>query len=349
MLTLNPRILKFLKFFPARNIDAFLVTKDVNISYLTKFVSSDAWLLVHAKRVFYITDFRYILEATKGLRGIHVVRFKSSMGQTVFELAKELKIKRLGFDDRHMSHHLYKTLKSQCPASLRFVACENIVENIRQIKENTELLLMQKAIRINKKAFEFLKKIVKPGMRECDILMSLERFVKDHHAGFSFSPIIASGPNSCLPHARVTRRKLKAHDVLLLDVGIEVQGYKSDLTRMVFLGKIPRPIQNICEIVCASQRAAISMIKPGIAAKFVDQQARNYLKNHQLNEYFGHSLGHGVGLEIHEAPSLSSMSLSTLKEGMVVTVEPAVYFPHKFGIRVEDMVLVTKNGHKVLS
>ncbi|MCA9405762.1 MAG: M24 family metallopeptidase, partial [Candidatus Omnitrophica bacterium] len=187
------------------------------------------------------------------------------------------------------------------------------------------------------------------GKSERDIYEHLEKFIKAHKVGFSFSPIVASGPNAALPHAKITDRKFKANDVVLVDMGIDVKGYKSDLTRMFFLGKIPELVKTVHTHVDTAKNLAIETIRSGISVAKVDQQARKYLEKNKLSKYFGHALGHGVGLEIHENPRLSQKSREILEEGMIVTVEPGVYLPNKFGIRLEEMVLVTKSGCEILS
>ncbi len=346
---MNVNIKKLKRSLVDLGLDAFLVTKDINISYLTGFPSSDSWLLVSPRGVFYITDFRYILEAKKNLSGITIKRHQGSLSQMVVDLAVSLKIKRIGMDDRHLSWAAYQQLKKRLPWGIRIVSTGNVVEDLRQVKTTQEKAKILKAISLNQKAYHFLKGVIKPGLTEQEVLLKLENYIKGFNVKFSFDPIIASGPNSCFPHARVTGRKIQRNDLVLVDVGIDVEGYKSDLTRMFFLGKIPRPIYDVYNIVCASQHAAIQKIKPGIPASEVDQEARNYLKKNKLDKFFGHSLGHGVGLEIHEEPSISSKSSTPLQAGMIFTVEPAVYIPGKFGIRIEDMVLVTKKGYEVLS
>ena len=181
------------------------------------------------------------------------------------------------------------------------------------------------------------------------MLEKLENFIKIKKVQFSFPPIIASGSNSCYPHAKVTDRKIRNNEPVLVDTGIEFKGYKSDLTRMFFLGKIPRFVYEVNEAVRVAQLRAIERIKDGIEVAEIDLLARKHLAKHKLEKFFGHSLGHGVGLEIHESPRLSQNNKSILKAGMVVTVEPAAYIPDRFGIRIEDMVLVKKDSCEVLS
>ena len=212
-----------------------------------------------------------------------------------------------------------------------------------------DVVAHQRALAIHADTLKYIKKILQPGLSEKSVFSGIEKYVKARGVGFSFPPIVASGPHSSYPHAILTERQIKKNDVVLVDMGIDYFGYKSDLTRMFLLGKIPKLIQHVMNEVREAQRQAISKIQPGIPACEVDAQARNYLKKKKLAKYFGHSLGHGVGLEIHEAPRLSVKDSTILKEGMVVTVEPGVYLAHRFGIRIEDMVLVTKNGYQILS
>ncbi len=346
---MNSKIQQLISSFEKPEIDAYLVSKDVNIRYLTDFPASESWLLVSRKKVFYITDFRYILEAKSALTGMTVKRYQTSWMDTLFELTAQLKIKRLGFDDRYLSLATYKVLQQKCPKQIKLVSVNSLVENLRMIKSELEVNQIRKALRIHKEALKMIKGAVKPGIRESDLMDQLEAFVKAGQVSFSFPPIIASGPNGCFPHARISDRIIQSNEPVLIDTGIDYNGYKSDLTRMVFLGKIPRFVSEVYEHVRQAQYLAIQSIKAGVCASKVDFQARNYLTKQKLGKFFGHSLGHGVGLEIHEDPRLSSRSDVILKEGMVCTVEPAVYIPHQFGIRIEDMVLITKQGCEVLS
>lgn len=345
----NSRIQNHTSQFSALGIDAFLVTKDVNITYLTGFNASESWLLVTPKGSYYITDFRYILEAQKGLKGITIKKYERSMPEMVFEIAQGLGLKRIGFDGRHLSLAGYRQMEKNCPKSLRLVELSDVVESMREIKEKKEVDAIRACLKLHHAAIKFLRKTIKPGLTEEQVLGKLEAYVKERGAGFSFPSIIASGPNSCYPHARVSRRKIKNNEPVLIDTGIDINGYKSDLTRIVLLGRIPSLICEVAEIVKDAQRKAIAAIAPGVPVAVADQEARNYFKKFDLEQYFGHSLGHGVGLEIHESPRLSVRSPAVFKPGMVVTVEPAVYIPGKFGIRIEDMVLVTHQGCEVLS
>jgi len=346
---MNLRLKNIKATFSNRGIDAFLVTNETNVSYLSQFSSSESWLLVTKKQVYYITDFRYILEAKKGLKGIVVKRYTHSFYETLHELASQLKIKCLGIDDRHLSYAQFKLLKKHLSSKVTLKTVNNLVEDLREVKEKQEIQTIRKALKIHSEALKMLKKAIKPGVTEKEVLTKLETFISKKNVGFSFDPIVASGPNSCLPHAQVSNRKFRNNEVVLLDMGIDLFGYKSDLTRMFFLGKIPDLVRRVNDHVWTAQRAAIKVIKPGLPVEKVDQVARNSLAKHRLAKYFGHALGHGVGLDIHENPRLSQNNPAQLREGMIITIEPAVYIPNKFGIRIEDMVLVTSKGCEVLS
>lgn len=343
------RLRQFRSAFRRNGIDAFLVQKDVNITYLTGFPASESWLLVTRTKSFYITDFRYILEARAGLTGTKVVQYDRSIHQTLFNIAKEQKIRKIGIDERHLTLSQYKTLSRNCPKGVKLAKADHLIESLREVKDAKELSKIKKALSIHKEALKYLKRIIKPGITEREALHKLTNFVKKRNVGFSFDPIIASGPNSCLPHAMVSGRKIRNNEPVLIDMGIDVDGYKSDLTRMFFLGKIPNLVRQVNEHVYNAQQKAIQKIRAGIPIGEVDSEARNYLEGQGLAKYFGHALGHGVGLEIHEDPRLAQGNAAVLREGMVITVEPAVYIPNKFGIRIEDMVLVTKKGCRILS
>ena len=346
---MNKRLQQFIAEFARQNVDAYLVMNDTNITYLTQFRASESWLLVFPSSTFYITDSRYILEAQEGLSGVIVVEYTKSMIPKVFELVGKMKAVRLGFDPRQVTLAQFYDLQKHCPAEVKLAQTPDFAGELRQIKERSEVDLIRKALKLNHKAYRYLKDVIKPGVTERQVLLKLENYVKKTGAGFSFPPIIASGPNSCYPHARVTDRKIRNNEPVLVDMGIDINGYKSDLTRMFFLGKITPLIREVNSLVAESQERAIKKIKPGIPAAEVDYEARNFLEQNQLAKYFGHSLGHGVGLEIHESPRISQSSSAILKEGMIFTVEPAAYIPKKFGIRIEDMVLVTASGCEVLS
>jgi Xaa-Pro aminopeptidase len=348
---MNVRLSRLRMLLKGLGVDALLVTDDTNVSYLSSYASHDAWLFITQKHAYYVTDFRYTQEASAALTGgdLSVVQFKDSIFRSIVMLAERSKVGRIGVDENRLNLGQYQRFKTLCSKKIKLKLLQSPVECLRMVKDADELSITRQAIKINLDAFSWIGARIKPGLSEKDILVLLEGFVRRRQVGFSFDPIIASGPNTALPHAKVTERKLLMGEPLLLDLGIEKDSYKSDLTRMFFLGKMTPSFSKALSIIKDAQWEAIRLMKPGVLAKDVDAAARKYLKKYGWDKYFGHSLGHGVGLDIHEMPRLSAKSGAILVENMVVTVEPGVYFPKKYGVRLEEMVLVTHKACEVLS
>jgi len=332
-------------------LDALLVSSSANISYLTDYPSRDSWLLVSPKEQVFITDSRYTQEAKKRLAGFTVSEINnSSAWSTIGGLCRALKIGCLGFEDRYLSYAEYTRIRKAIPKDTGFCPASGMVEDLRQVKSGREIEKIRKALGITVAAFRFADKLLKPGMREIEVAGELERFIRFHGArASSFDMIVASGPNSGFPHHLTSERKLKANEPVLIDMGVDYQGYKSDLTRVFFLGKIDTLTARIYRIVLEAKKRAIAGIRPDVAAGQIDSLARTYIEEKGFGKFFGHGLGHGVGLEVHEAPHIGKKQTTQLVPGMVFTVEPAIYLPHKFGMRLEDMVLVTGKGSEVLS
>ena len=348
-MTLPRRILKLVEAIRLLDLDAILISHETDIRYLTEYPTHDAWLLVTPQAAFYITDGRYIEEVKKGIRGVTSLQFKGSVFDEIVGCAAKAGMRRLGIDERYMTVDEHKRLLKACRKNMSLLGANGCVDKLRAVKEPGELKLMREALRLNLKAYRSIKSWLKPGVAEIDILHRLEAFIRKEGVTFAFDPIIASGPNSAYPHARVTARKLCRKEPVLIDLGMNYKGYNSDLTRMFFLDTMPASYKKVLSIVGDAQQEAFKVIRPGIAAKDVDAVVRNYLKRYGLADRFSHSLGHGVGLDVHEAPRLSVTSDAVLQENMVCTVEPGVYFPGKYGVRLEEMVLVTKKGCEVLS
>ncbi len=316
---------------------------------MTGFNAHESWLLVVPRAAYFFTDPRYSQEARQHLKGVTVIECKDPLRKELARWLSQRRVERIGFDERHFSVFGFKQLKSLMPQSVRLTAANGAVEGLRLLKDSQELAQIREALGWNMKAYEYLKGVVRPGMRERDVLAKLLEFIRKNHIEFAFNPIIASGPNSTFPHAHVTDRRISRRDLLLVDMGMEVNGYKSDLTRIFVFGTIAPSVEKVYKAVWEAQQEALKVIGDGVLVSDVDEAARKSLKKNGLEKYFTHSLGHGVGLEIHEPPRLSVKSSERLRTGMVVTVEPGVYLKNKFGIRIEDMVLVTEQGCEVLS
>ena len=347
----NERLHKLCKKLDALKVDSILVSIPANITYLTKYPSRDSYFLVSRKENIYFTDSRYIEEAQKALKEIAIVRqVNGSVFGLIADSCKELKLTCIAFEERHLPYAEHNRITRYLAGKAKLIPVHGIVEELRQIKELSEIAKIRKAIKITQKALKHIKRFIKPGVTEIEVVAELERFIRYFGATNSaFDIIVASGPNSSLPHHISSSRKIRNNEPVLIDLGIDYLGYKSDLTRVFFLGKIKVLLQQIHSIVAQAQRLAIKEIKPGISAGKIDSVGRQYIEKHGFAQFFGHSLGHGVGLEVHEQPSVSPRGDCILKPGMVFTVEPGIYLPGKFGIRIEDMVLVTETGVKVLT
>ncbi len=348
---MKPRLQKLLSRLEQENLDGLIVSSPANISYLSGFVSSDAYLLVSKKECIYFTDSRYIEEVRLKLKSVaSLKKIEGSVFSLIADTCIGLGLERVGFEERHLPYAEYKKIKEFFKAKLYLIPSHNLIENLRQVKDLEEIEKIREALRITGLALEFIKDFIRPGLRELEIAGELERFIRYNGAGqAAFDIIVASGPNSAYPHHRPGRSKTQNDQPLLIDLGVDCLGYKSDLTRVFFLDKIKSLNRRIYEIVLKAQTRAITRIKPGVEIARIDGLSRNYIADNGYAKFFGHSLGHGIGLETHEAPSISAKNDGILVPGMVFTVEPAIYLPGKFGIRIEDMVLVTEKGCEVLS
>jgi Xaa-Pro aminopeptidase len=333
------------------DIDALLVTKTENIFYLTSFFSDKIALIISPSKSFLVTDFLYAEAASKFFTDleIFVAKSKDTFSKIIAEGVNEYRIKRLGFESSSLSFSGYKKIK-QALKEKGFIATEDIIESIREIKEKGEIISLKNVLRISAESFKNVKKQLRPNVTELAISKYIkETFIRNGADGYSFEPIVATQPSASQPHYTPTAKKLGNNKAVLVDMGAKLEGYNSDLTRMCPLGKISSKFMQLYTILCDAQKRAISRIKPGVKIADIDFAARQHLENKGLGKFFGHALGHGIGLEIHEKPSIAINNKDFLREGMVFTVEPGIYIPNYGGLRIEDTVLVSKGGCKVLT
>jgi len=347
----NSRLKNIHSVLKQRGLDGLLVSLPANISYLTESLSRDAYLLVSLKENIYFTDSRYTEEVKFFLKDNAL--FKECNGFVFNHIAQsvlDLGLKNLGFEERHLPFAEFAKIKECAGGKLNLIPTHSIIEDKRQVKDVQEIIKLRKATRITALALEHIKQFLVPGIKEVEIVAELERFIRYQGARApAFDIIVASGPNSSQPHHLSGERKLKSNELVLIDLGVDFQGYKSDLTRVLFLGKINIRARKVYEIVLKAQELAIKRIRPGAEMAEIDRVAREYIAAQGYGGCFTHNLGHGFGLEVHEAPHLSGREASALKPGMTFTVEPGIYLPGKFGIRIEDMVLITTKGCEVIS
>ncbi len=334
-----------------RGLDGLLVSLPANISYLTESLSRDSYLLVSEKESIYFTDSRYTEEARGFLKDkIKLKECNGSVFKRIAEASLGLGLKRLGFEERYLPFAEFNKIKEFVGDRLELIPTHSIVEDRRQVKDAREIEKLKQATQITALVFEHIKKFIACGVKEIEIVAEFERFIRYHGCNASaFDIIVASGPNSSQPHHLSGQRRLRDDESVLIDFGVDYQGYKSDLTRVLFLGKIKVLVRKVYDIVLKAQELAIKRVRPGAEMAAIDKVAREYIASKGYAGYFTHNLGHGLGLEVHEDPRISGNEASALKPGMVFTIEPGIYLPGKFGIRIEDMILVTHKGCEVLS
>ncbi len=339
-------------------IDALLVCIEENRRYLsgfkgedTQFDESAGALLICKDALFLLTDSRFEEQARNEACAYDTRIYHLGMPKTLAEIIKEKKLFRIGFESLRMSVKQFNDLKAATDnLNITLSPCENMVETLRMIKDEEETSLMRDALHISENVFKDLLPQITPGVTEKQMAWELEKNLR--HAGaeaMSFPVIAASGPNASLPHAIPSDRKLNANEGFLFDWGIKLHGYCSDITRTVFIGNPPDEFKKVFMTVFEAQQKAQSAIKAGVSGKEIDAIARNHIESSDYKGRFGHSLGHGVGLAIHESPRLSPIKDFILEAGMVVTVEPGIYIPGWGGVRLENMVVVRKDGYEVLN
>jgi Xaa-Pro aminopeptidase len=330
-----------------KNLTGILITNPPNRRYLSGFTGSEGLLLILESTAYLCTDFRYLEQAAQEAPGWEVVKLDRPWTETVKKLVPSGS--RIAFEAEFLTCARYRELEQEI-SGVEWVAEKGLVEKLRARKDAEEIKRLREAIRLTDDGALYLKSWLKPGLSEKDIALELEFYLRRRGAsGPSFPFIVVSGPRSSLPHGRPSERRLVPGDIVTVDFGVIYDGYCSDLTRTFILGP-PAPEQKaLYDLVLAAQERALALAGPGVPAASVDASAREVIARAGYGDYFGHSLGHGVGLEIHEAPHLSSSSTEELQPGMVVTVEPGVYLPGSGGVRIEDVILITEHGREVLS
>lgn len=347
---MNPRLKKLFASFGPAGIDGLLVSSWPNVSYLSGFKGTESWILVSPKGLYFLTDSRYSEQAENEARGFKVVlRDKRGVAEIAADLSRKMKLKRVGYESAVVTHDFYLGLAKHFGAD-KLVPARDLVENLRLIKDASEARLLRRSAAIAVKGFHHVRKTARPGMTERGLQAELEYYTKKLGAEKpAFDIIIATGERASMPHCQTNETRVKNNNVLLVDMGVVYKAYHSDLTRPVFLGKISPKLKEIHQVVWDAQRAGIAKAGPGVPAKDVDAACREHIRRAGYAEFFGHGTGHGVGLEIHEAPTVSPRSRTILKPGMVITVEPGIYLPGRFGIRIEDELLITDKGCEVLT
>ncbi|HEX8236195.1 MAG TPA: Xaa-Pro peptidase family protein [Abditibacteriaceae bacterium] len=334
----------------ANNCDALVVSDLTNVRYLCGYTGTAGMAVVTREEAWFITDFRYQSQAAQQVPDEYsIVIAERGLWREVARLLKKAKAGRIGFEAEHTSVAMLEEIESLIKPA-QAVATRRVVEDLRLRKEEDEIAVIRQAVQIIDECFEHICGVMKPGMSEREVSDELLQQMRVRGAsGASFETIVASGERGALPHGIASDKKLAAGEMVTIDMGAVFNGYCSDCTRTVSLGKVSREQQKIYETVWRAQTEAAAALKPGLSCKAADAVARKVIDEAGYGTYFGHGLGHGVGLEIHEQPRLSKLGKGTLKPGMIVTCEPGIYIEGLGGVRIEDMLVITKDGAETLT
>ncbi|MEX3747564.1 MULTISPECIES: M24 family metallopeptidase [Lysinibacillus] len=333
----------------AQQSDVFIITSHQNRRYLTGFTGSAGTVVITQTQALLLVDFRYTQQATNQSKEFDVREIdRSHLYETIQEILDTESIQTVGFEQQHVTYEAYQLMSSKLTATLKPLS--NIVENLRMIKTTEEIELIKKAAWVSDEAFKYILTFIKPGVSEIDIANELEFHMRKNGAtGAAFDIIIASGHRSALPHGVASDKKIEKGDMLTLDFGAYYQGYRSDMTRTIAVGEPPEKLKVVYQIVYDSLQKALSNMKAGITGKEADSYSRDFIKAKGYEKNYGHGSGHGIGLDIHENIFMSTVCEDILEENMVLTVEPGIYIPKIGGVRIEDDVIVTKNGVEVIT
>jgi Xaa-Pro aminopeptidase len=353
MMSLSGRKKRAVAAAQAAGVEGLLVTHLPDVRYLCGFTGSSAALVLMGAKAVLFTDGRYTAQAKADAPGTRIVIAKKPAMIAACEWMEAAGLRRCGFDAAHTAVSALETMRKAVSTKTRqgmFVAVGSLVAGMREVKDAEEISRIREAALVGCELFDGLLTYLEAGLTESEVAATLEYAARLGGAeGMSFDTIVASGERSALPHGRATSAELPKRGFVTLDFGVILDGYCSDMTRTVHMGKALPGERDVYDSVLEAQEAAVAAVAPGVTAGDVDEAARSVLRRGKLDKYFSHSTGHGVGLEIHEGPRLATKQKQVLEQGMVITIEPGVYMPGRFGVRIEDMVLVTATGGEVLT
>ena len=333
-----------------RGLDALIVTQPANLFYLTGFTGESGALVIERGAATLVTDGRFTVQVKEETRGVRVVLQKGALYPAVGEWLRERRLRRVGYDPSQLTLTQWNAMRKALGTKCRTIQAEGIPEDLRRCKDPQELSLMRRAAVLVGEVFESVLPLVRPGIRESELAAEIEYQMRRRGAsGPSFETIVASGKRSALPHARPTAKKLRKNELVVLDLGVILGHYCSDLTRTVYLGRVSKRIRVWYQAVREAQAAGIAAVEAGTTCGEVDSAAREVLRKAGLEGQFVHSTGHGLGLEVHEEPRVARGQQIRLQAGNVVTIEPGVYVEGVGGIRIEDDVAVRATGNEVLT
>lgn len=328
---------------------SFIVLGPANRLYLSGFTGDNGLLFVDAKRQVLFTDFRYREQACLEAAAWELRIVERRLLPEFAAWLKEEGGERIGLEAEHWTLADYEVLTQSVPEK-RLVPTKGLIERLRAVKDEEEIACIAAAAAVNDRVWGRFLPLLRPGVQERDLAVELEYLLRREGAdGVAFPSIVASGPRGALPHAAPSEKRLAAGELVVVDFGAVYRGYASDMTRTVALGRVGEEEKAVYRIVLAAQERALAAVRAGVDARAVDAVAREYIKEAGYGEAFGHGLGHAVGLEVHEEPRLAATAEGELQAGMVFTVEPGIYLPGRFGVRIEDLVVVTEDGCRNLT
>ncbi len=348
---MNDRLVRLRNIIETEGLDGLLISGRPNTFYYTGFTGSTSKCLVTRDTAYLVVDFRYTAQAGgQAFEGVQVVELENDVNHSLNTLCTRHQINSLGIEGGIISFSEVESLRESLKEVHVLKDVQDSMNRVRMIKEPDELLLIQNAVDIADNAFQQVLPFLRPGVRECEVALELEYKMKKMGAsGVSFETIIASGPRSALPHGVAGMRELQNGDAIVMDFGALCQGYCSDMTRTVFLGNPSQQLKEIYQIVLRAQTEALEKAAEKMTGKQLDRVSREIISSTGYEKCFGHGLGHGVGIEIHENPRVSPKGEEVLERGMVFTVEPGIYVENIGGVRIEDMVVLGENGAKILT
>lgn len=330
------------------DLDAMIIASPINRRYISGFTGSAGVVIVSDKDARFITDFRYTEQAEKQAKGFQVIEHEQAIEMEVNEQLKAMNVKRVGFEKDYITYAQYETYRKTFEVEL--VPVSGLVEELRMVKTEEELAIMKKAAKIADDAFLHIQSFIMPGVKEIEIANELEFFMRKQGAdSSSFDTIVASGYRSAMPHGVASEKEIQSGELVTLDYGALYEGYCSDITRTVAVGEVSDELRKIYDIVLEANMRGVKKISAGMTGREADAITRDYIKEMGYGGNFGHSTGHGLGMEVHETPRLSHRSDDVLKPGMVVTVEPGIYVQGLGGCRIEDDIVITESGNERLT
>jgi Xaa-Pro aminopeptidase len=343
------RVQKLRELMKAKEIDGFLVTSPYNLRYLTNFTGTTGLAVITLDKAFFVTDFRYTEQAASQAQGFEIVKNVGPIFDEVATLCETQQINALAFEESYVSFAEYSTLEEIIEESA-LVPVAGMIESLREVKDEAEVAIIKKACEIADKAFAHILTKIKPGMTEIEVANELDFFMRAQGAtGVSFDTIVASGVRSAMPHGVASSKVIEQGDLITIDFGCYYEGYVSDMTRTFAIGDPGEKLKEIYQIVLDAQLKVLEAAKAGMTGIALDAVARDHITACGYGEAFGHSTGHGIGLEIHEGPNVSFRADKAFVPGNVITNEPGIYLPGIGGVRIEDDMLVTESGIEVLT